>query len=256
MKFFSFLKEAFSVLNRNPKLFVPKLIVSAVYGVSLVLGAIVLRDFTPLLDSINGGSLTSEQVVFLSNAAPFMLFCFFWMVFSLGLDIFVNAMYPVLLKDFREKKAVSFKRAVRGALNRSMTVFPGVLLVLLPLAVLMEATLFLSGAPAMFVFLALVLIAALVYGFAFYYIYPVLVLERVSVLGGLKRCFSLSSANAPLTLKASVVSLVVSLFNLYLAFDIFNPLNFFLFVAFRFFIAVLSTYNMVLQPVLYFGVRE
>lgn len=255
MNFFRFLKEALAILKSNPKLFLPKLVVAAVYSVSLVLGAIVLKDFAPVIDSINQAGLTNAQVAFLSNAAPFMLFCFFWMVFSLGIDIFVNAMYPVLLRDFREKKPLSFKEAMRGALNRSLAVFPAVLLVLLPLAVLMEAALFFSGAPMLFVFFILALLAALIYGFAFYYIYPIMVLEKVSVLKGLKRCLSLSSANAPVTFKASVISFVISLFNLYLAFDIFNPLNFSLFAITRFFIAVLSTYNMVLQPVLYFKVK-
>jgi len=256
MKFFGFLKEAFEVLKRNPKLFVPKLVVAGVYGVSLVLGAIILRDFMPIVASINNSSLTSEQLLFLSRSASFMLFSFFWLVFSLAVDVFVNAMYPVLLRDFKAKKSISFKRAFHSAWKRSLVVFPAVLLALLPLAILLETAFFLSSAPALFVFLIVALVAALLYGFAFYYIYPVLVLEKVSVFSGLKRSVSMSAANTPITLKASVIPFGVSLLNLYLAFDIFNPLNFFLFVTTRFFIAVLSTYNMVLNPVLYMGVKK
>ncbi len=256
MKFFGFLKEAFEVLKRNPKLFLPKLAVAGIYGVSLVLGAIILRDFMPIVASINNSSLTSEQLLFLSRAVPFMLFSFFWLVFSLSADVFVNAMYPVLLRDFKAKRRISLSRAFRGARKRSLVVFPAVFLALLPLALLLEAAFFLSSAPALFVFLIVALAATLLYGFAFYYIYPVLVLEKVSVFSGLKRSVSTSAANASVTLKASVIPFAVSLLNLYLAFDIFNPLNFFLFVSTRFFIAVLSAYNMVLNPVLYLGVKE
>lgn len=256
MKFINFLGEAFQALRKNPKLFAPKIIVSAIYGVSLVLGAVAIKELLPLAATANSGSISAEYIEALGALMPLMLFMLFWFLFSLFVDIFVNAMYPAMIKRVRERKRVSLKKAASAAKSRSLVVFPAVILILTPMVVLMEVVLLFSQEHFMLSFLLLALLAALLYGYVFYYIYPVLMLERVSVFSGLKRSVFISRKNPSVTIKASLLPFGVSLLDLYLAFDIFNPVNFILFVATRFLIAVIATYHMVLEPTLYFGVKK
>lgn len=260
MKFLDFLKEAFSVLKKNPKLFTPKLLVAAVYGVSLVLAALITKQFFPLLMEIQEQGLSTETAAIINQATPFLFFAIFWSFFSLLLDIFVNAMYPSLVSDFKSNKPISLIKAVKKAKNRSLVVIPAALIitfcVFTPLVFLTEYSFLLKNYLLSIIAGFALLIAMLLFIALFYFVYPVLVLERVSVFNGLKKSLSLSKKNTSIALKASVFPFIVSLFNFYLAFDIFNPVNFALFVFSRFLVAVLATYHVVLNPLLYLGVKK
>jgi hypothetical protein len=260
MKFIDFLKGAFLVLKSNPKLFVPKILVAAVYGVAIVLGAIFIRDFYPSLELLLEGGQVAEYSRAVGPAIPFICFTGLWMFFSIIADIFVNAMYPAMLSDFKGTKPVSLKSAFVVALGRSPKVIPAAFFIIfismLPALALSLAVASLTGMSLLWIYFGIAFIASIFIFFVFYYAFPVLVLEEGSALGGLSRGFSLSRKNAGMTLKASLIPFAVSLLDLYLAFDIFNPANFFLFVLTRFFIAVIATYHMTLEPILYFEVAR
>lgn len=258
MKFLDFLKEAFIALSKHPKLFVPKIIIAAIYGVSLILGAFIIKGFLPLLEEALVHGVSSQYTEAVNQAMPFLLFTMFWALFSLIADIFVNAMYPALLLDFKDKKPISLSRGFSLARKRAPTVVPAALIIIFflfaPFLVLSEIAFFISK-PVFLFLIFITLLVAFFFGFIFYYAYPVLVLEKVSIFEGLKKSVFLSRKNASLTIKATTIPFIISFFNLYLAFDIFNPVNFILFVTTRFLIAVASAYHMVLNPMLYFGAR-
>ena len=254
MKFLEFLRDAFTVLLKQPKLFLPKLLVSAIYGVSLVLIAIWFKDYSFLLELGASGTLTLQESLLVQDAMPFLLFFIFWSIFSLITDIFVNAMYPAMIKEFKKTKKVSFRTGFESVKSRLSTVFITILILFIPFIIISMAVT--SFTYSSFLMLAIALAFALLYSFLFYYIYPVILLEKVSVLAGIKKSLRTSTKNKHLTLKASLFPFVISLFDIYLAFDIFNPVNFFLFVLTRLIIAVVATYHVVLNPVLYLGVRE
>ncbi|MEM0360590.1 MAG: hypothetical protein QXK06_04620 [Candidatus Diapherotrites archaeon] len=258
MNFFEFLKDAFSALKSNPKLFVPKLFVAAVYGVEMVLVAIYLRDIYPLLKSVLEGDSLALQSEALGQAMPFVWLAFFWSVFSLFADIFVSAMYPVLVRDFKNKKAISLTKAFYDAKARAIKVIPmGFLIVFafgIPTIAISTIASRFTGGPFLLIYLALAVVVSILVFFVLYYVFPVLMLEEGSAFEGLSRGFNLSAKNAALTLKASLFPLAISLLDLYLAFDIFNPFNFLLFVFTRFLIAIIAAYNATLEPILYFGV--
>ncbi len=260
MKFFKFLKKAFSALKKNPRLFAPKFFVAAVYGAMLVLFAFFLRGFEPvILDSVSGG-LSAESIALVRENLLFFLLLPAVALFSLVLDIFVNAMYPPMLKEHWKGKKVSLKKAFSHALSRFFTVAASFFIVLFLLFAALSIAAIFAGSfiprHTAVVTVALTIVVSLVFAFAFYYAYPVLVLEKVSVFSGLKKSISLAKKNKALTLKASLFPLAISLFDLYLAFDIFNPLNFLLFSFTRALIAITATYHMALEPTIYLGLGE
>jgi len=198
MKFLEFLRDAFTVLLKQPKLFIPKLLVSAIYGVSLVLVAIWYKEYSFLLYLGANGYLTAQESMLVQEAMPFLLFFIFWSIFSVVTDIFVNAMYPAMVKEFKKTKKVSFRKGFESVKSRIPTVFGTMLILFIPFIFI---SLSMTSTPSSsFLILVIALVSALIYSFLFYYIYPVLVLEKASVFSSIKKSLKISKKNKHLTL--------------------------------------------------------
>jgi len=262
MKLTKFLKEAMHLLLKEPKLFIPKIAVSLLYSVVMLLLSFLLvthKDIIFLASS--GGALSYGQLQDVSVLLFSLLFLLVLSLIMLVIDILVNAMYPVLVNDFYSKGKLSLKRAFLIAMKNSRRVVPTffiiVILLSVPTAILNSYVL---KAHSLTDSLIIALVTLGIY-FAllilFYFLYPAIMLNKRS----LSRCFSenfiLARKNIGIVAKASLIPFIASLISFVFAFvSALEPLLILLFLVYRTLIAIMFTYHMVLSPAIYLKVRS
>ena len=251
-RFMITLRESLEVFSENPKLILPKLLVSFLYSIVFVLvaGLIVNLFKDP------------ESASLVGTIALFALEVVFVLV-----DIFVNLMFPHMVKQHRDKKKVSLRKSFRYVLSNLSAALP-VLLIYLALIVLsliwmgLFLILFYNGKPleeTLLSFAAPIIALAAFIAFFFYLIFPIATLEKPRLLDSLKRSARLSISNWHDVAKALILSTVLSLASLALAFAVnivppeSSAVFWAVFVVVRFLTAYINTYLYVLSPVFYFN---
>jgi len=249
-----FFGSALRLLLRQPRLFLPKLVVAALFGMGMLLTARMVKD------ALSIEALSRQELYSLFSTAIFLLL---YTLAAALVDIIVNAMYPVMVENYNEKKQVSLSKALLFAFSRAKTVIPADIAVLLLFALIVFPLNYLivffrssGNALGFFVSALLLLFSVFVLVIGFYWLYPVATLEKAGIMGTLKRTVFLSRKNLKRVSIASVFPFVVSLINIFLAFFYDNPAFLALFVLMRFFTAVVYTYHLVLSPTLYLGLVE
>jgi hypothetical protein len=256
MKVSCLFSESFSLLLKNPKLFLPKLAIALLYGIAMVWVALLLESIAPLLDA----EITVESAQAISLQLPIAILLLFFLVFLLAVDILVNAMYPVMVRQHKIGKQVSFRSAIAFAGKKFFVVFPAVLAIelsiALPFAVL-SSLLFLAGnIVALVFFFILFLAAAFAINLFFYVVYPVSVLKETDFLSALAGSGMVGKANARGFLLPALIPFSISLLNFALAFFVEEAAFLVAFVALRFLMALVSTYHLVLSPKIYLAIYE
>ena len=182
MKILDLFRESFFMLAKQPKLFLPKLIIAALYGAGMLfIASIYLETMFPLLSQ----EMNVEIAGKLAAQLPLLVAFFFYTIAVFALDVLVNAMYPVMVKNFKQGKAISFRAALKFAAKKFKVVFPALLVMLgIDLAVAIPF----SMISAVFILsrntvgLALSFVAFLAVSFIlivlFYVVYPISVLKE------------------------------------------------------------------------------
>ena len=248
-KFYSTVNDSFKVFLENPKFIVPKLVMAVFYSVIILLTA----DLSMLVFEAPGEELLMPALILLV------------VTFAVGiLDIFVGSMYPFMVSQVKKNQALHLRNAAKSAIEKAPLTLPSVLLVEVAFMVL----LLIISLPLSFLILsddafflltmgvyAVVLVAIV---FFFYLLYPVMVYEKQSIVGSLKRSIGLSMKNKSGIGKATVISLLLSLLSYALAFSIeifpqgADEIFFWLaFIIVRVLTAYLYSYLFVLNPVFY-----
>lgn len=262
MRFTGFLRDAASLLIKEPKLFIPKIIVSLLYSIiMLILGFLLVTHKSLIFLALDSRAASYAQLQELRFLIFSLLLLLFLSLVILIIDIIVSAMYPLLVDDFYKKRKLSLRQAFSAALNDSKRIVPPffiiVILLLFPLPFLNS---YLIKANSSTHSLAIALITLIIY-FAllvlFYFLYPAVMLNK----GPIRKCFSenfvLAKRNIGLVTKASFIPFVASLISITMAFlSAFEPLLITLFLIYRILIAVILTYNSVLSPSIYLGVKS
>ena len=257
-KFLYFLGEAFSLLLKEPRLFLPKLLVAFLYGALMVFTASLLLKFY-YLDFSSYASESIEAVQALAGDA------FLWLAVSLAVllvDVVTSAMYPVMVKEFRQGKKISFRRAFSFALQKFWVTVPAVLAYLLIFSIISFPFIFffdlavVSGNFSQLFFSLLGVVAVIfLTNVLFYFIYPVSTLEKGNFVSALFSTVKLGQKDLSMVSKAAVFPFIVSLANFAVAFLVENPAFLALFVFLRFLTALVYSYHLVLNPVIYFEGR-
>ena len=257
MNFIEFLKEAFSVLKKNPKLFIPNIALAIFYGFLQLELAKLLLELT-WFNSLE----MSEAVLHVERLQAIFGFSLFLLALFLAgflLNILVSGMYPRLVQDVYSKKKISFREAFAYSKKRFFLLLAAIAVsVLIPsLAVsLIFMELLRSIGTPMFVPLAVIAVAATFLGFFLFYLpFSSAVLGENKLKTVFTESFSLTKKN-PLTIsKAAFFPFVLSVFNFALAFLADEPAFFALFWVTKMFIAVIATYSFVLNPTIYLGLK-
>ena len=259
MHFIDAIVTSFHLLKKEPKLFIPKFIIAALYGLIMLLTIDVmlsLTDFTLVQDPMQASLYATEML-------PYVVILFIFSIFALVFDTFINSMYPTMVDDFYKKNKISFKDAVKSAFSRSLTVIPSIFAVLfifiivsLPFIIWMSISILSNDIIGIIISATLLLIAEIVTTIIFYLIYPISMLEKKGIWGTLGKSFSLSKANFKDISKASVFQMILSLASLILAAVADRPEFLFLFIVSRFLTALIATYIIVLNPVMYMEIKK
>lgn len=252
-KFISAVKDSLEVFSENPKLVLPKLLVSLFYSFAIVFGVKLIVDFVSGPDS----SMIAAGVLVLAIG-----------LVSLLLDTIVNLMFPILVRQQREGEKISFMPAlyeIRGKFLRSVAPIAIVLGAITALATAWAGfyLIMLGGSidpttPEFLIFAAPLMLLVVAVAFLFYAIFPVSALESRPVGESLTRTMKLTFSNLADVAKAMALSLVLS----FLSFAVAIAMNFvsedqsllfwLTFLVVRFVTAYIATYTYVLNPVFYF----
>ncbi|MFH1239636.1 MAG: hypothetical protein V1672_00290 [Candidatus Diapherotrites archaeon] len=259
MHFIDALVNSFNLLKKKPKLFLPKFLIAAVYGVMMLLTMDILVSLTEFIFTEN----QSQAAVYAAEMLPVVSTLFIFSLFVLLLDTFINSMYPKMVDDFYKKKKISFTDAVKSAFSRSLIVIPSIftalfifMLVSMPFILWMAFSLVSNDIVGIILSGILLIIAELITTIMFYLIYPVSMLEKKGVFGTLGKSFSLSKSNFKDISKASIFQLLLSFVSFVLAAVADKPEFLFLFIVSRFLTALIATYIIVLNPVIYMEIQK
>jgi len=249
MSRFSFFIDAFSLLVKNPKLFLPKFVIAVLYGFLLLESAQLSLVIVPSALSAQG--LAPEVAAALLGRA---LVLFVASLVVLILDIWVSSWYPVLVSDFHSSHSVSFSNAVSVSRRRFSVVFPlllGLELLVSVLFSLISTTTLIAFREWFWVVMAVVLGMVLVFYAMLYPLVSVSMLEPRARVDSLRRSLQLSFLNWRIFSPAAAFSFLVSSVNFALAFLAQESAFFVLFWGLRIVVAVLATYNAVVNPSAY-----
>ncbi len=244
------IKDSFVLLAEQPKLFIPKLIVAALYSVPILfLPKIAIDSFT----APNPGLF------------DLLLFYLFFTIFSSVVDVSVNAFYPFFVKEYRKKKTVSFGNAWKEFRKRAKVIIPSTLLieffafvVLFLLAMPISVSLFIHNDLLFVFFVMLSLVFIIAIAVLFFLIYPVVSLEKKGIFGSIARSINLSLSNLKNVSSIALFSFAFSLLTFAISFmiefssDLFSKGTFLVvFIILRVLVSVVATYQYILNPVFY-----
>ena len=261
MRFVEILWEAFFIIKKEPKLFLPKLFIALLFGVEMLAFAFLWQLIPNPFTALNILSpKTLEQLHALRMLLPYYFILLIYSFAVLLLDILINAMYPSMVQDYKQRSTISFQNAFRHSIKRMHIVLPIILatafIAMLPLYFFLS---FLSQSQDTVSFLiVLTCFLALYFALfvAFYLLYPVSVLEEKGPFSTVRRSLYLSRKNLRNISYASILPMALSLASFGLSFYVFCPFFLFLFIALRFLVAMIYTYHMVLDPSIYLIVRS
>jgi hypothetical protein len=263
MRFIDFLKEAFALLIKEPKLFLPKFFIAFFYSILLLATSyLFVTNSDILILMAQQRVLTPEQMDRALFMAAAMLIIFIITTIAFILDIIVNAMYPLLVSDFYRRKKLSLSSAFHKSLHSAARIVPAgfglFLLVSIPLSIAISH-ISISGADFMhkslFGFI-LFTFSAFFLAMALYFLYPSIMLEKDSVLKCIKYNFVLVRKNMGVVASATIIPLIATIISLGFAIiSVFEPWFLIVFFIYRLLSTCLFTYHMVLNPTIYLKVR-
>ncbi|MDP6670184.1 MAG: hypothetical protein QGI60_00010 [archaeon] len=253
MKILDLFRESFSMLAKQPKLFLPKLIVAALYGAGMLfIAAILLETIVPLLSQEMNAKIARKLVLQL----PLVVGFFFYTIAVFAVDVLVNAMYPVMVKDFKAGKAISFKIALKSAVKKFKVVFPTMLVIDVAVAIPFSliSVMFILTQNTLGLVFSFVVFLAVIFAMMvlFYVVYPISVLKENNFISALIGSIKMGRKNAKQLSIPSLIPFTLSIVSFALTFD---PAFLLAFIALRFLMALVATYHMVLNPNIYLALE-
>ena len=248
------LNDSYALLLAEPKLFIPKFIVAALFSIPLLL-------FPGL--ALEALAIRSEEIL-VSTMWTLGVF----IIASTLVDILVNAMYPFMVRDYFDKKPISLSASFRESIGKFFVVAPAVLaveLLTITIAAIASIPLAVAVVSGNIIFIAIAATVLLIVFFIvlvlFYLVYPVSALEKNHFIGALRQSVAISMKNRGDISKATLLTFAISLIAFVLAFavTIYSKMGFvegsiialLLFLGVRLATAMLYTYQYVLNPVFY-----
>lgn len=256
MKILDLFRESFSMLAKQPKLFLPKLIIAALYGAGMLfIASLSIETIVPLL-SQEMNTVIARKLV---SQLPLLVLFFFYTIAVFALDVLVNAMYPVMVKDFKGGKAISLKTALKSAAKKFKVIFPAMLVMLgIDLAITIPFSLasaaFILSRNTLGLIIAFIIFLAVSFAMIvlFYVVYPISVLKENNFVSAVVGSIRMGKRNAKQLSIPSLIPFTLSVVSFALAFD---PAFLIAFIALRFLMALVATYHMVLNPNIYLALE-
>ncbi len=265
MSFVNVLVDSFVLLKKCPKLFIPKILISFLMLPIIVLTTMLLIN----LNILSPDAILSKTPVELNLLIIQLLFLLIYTPIVYFTDyVLVNPMYPIMVKQFYNKKKINFRQSFQIVLKRFGTIFSSVIIFsilffgsTIPLGFLV-LTFLQEGNDLMFYISAFMLfVAFFIILLLFYLLYPVSSIEKLNISGTLKEMVRTSLKHKSDVLKAIIISIFVSGLSFVFSSQVLlsDPVSnlgitlifFLLLIVTRFLIAIFITYQYVLNAVFY-----
>ncbi|MFA4855061.1 MAG: hypothetical protein WC634_00550 [archaeon] len=272
MSFKRILVDSFALLKKCPHFFIPKIVIAF-----LLLPSFILLPYYAIQLDISQFSLSptpAESAKILSLFIP-MLFISLYGLLINSIDFFiVNPMYPVMVNEFYKKGTISFRAAFISVLRRFGSIFSSLLAILglilvfiSPIAILITMALFSRDSILLWISIFAAL-ALMFFWFVFFYflIYPISTLEKLNFSKILKQTVLVSSKHKGNISKAFIIFFLITILSYLLGFVVVYLgapeqiisllIAFAAFVFVRALVAILATYQYVLNAVFYLGFEK
>ncbi|MDD5162935.1 MAG: hypothetical protein PHD95_01880 [Candidatus ainarchaeum sp.] len=252
------LLESLVLLKSQPKLFLPKIIVAFLFGAALLLTAqLFLKG--PLTQALSPNYNFCSELDCVTFIAETLLLLVFISIIII-IDIFTNAMYPAMVRDFFNKKKISFRSAFGSLKGKKIKIFLSIILIelllWLPFVLLAEVLIFTNNKLFLYLFIVVFLVIYLALATIFYFAYPVLVIGENFFLKMFSEAFRMSHGKGSKIIVFSFLPFFISILSFLLAFLARDPGFLLLFILVRFLMALLQTYHMVLNPSIFLKYSE
>lgn len=250
---FKILKNSFNLLKKEPKLFLPKLIIAIFYGILIIFQAQLLVNFTTIFSN----ELTIETLPLVSELLFFSIILLFFSFLVYILDTLITSTYPALVKQFPKK--ISFKKAILESKNTYLkAIISAIFLLFITTTITFLITtalvLIMSINPNTQLFISLLISFLII--FLFYLLFPVLMIEKKGVIYSIKKAIKISLENKKNIFALSLMPLSITIAKLILAIFITHPLALILFILLVILTAALHTYSTVATQTTYFSLKK
>jgi len=252
------LKNSFVVLKKEPKLFFPKIFLALLWGLLLLYSVDLLKR----MQEINSVVSLEEKTLLLNEILPASFLLLFFSFLFFVFDSVINSAYPLMIQKYLNKQSFSVFGSVKTVLADFWKIVVPVLaaffvsiLVIFPFTVMLSF--FFVQQNFLLSFFSFLIIILLVFfvSVMFYFIYPVASIEKkglISVFNTIKKSKKNLKEASFGTFIALILSVVSALIVSFSETTEITVLALIVFALLRIITAVLATYSMVLNPLLYF----
>lgn len=247
------LKDSFELLKKEPKLFLPKLLIAILYGILIIFQAQILLQFV----TIFSGEMTTQQIQQIIQILFFSIILLISNILVYLLDTLITATYPALVKQFPKK--ISFKKAIKESKNNYLkAIISSIILLTITMIIstLITIPFILTNQTNPNIQIIISLSVGFVIVFLFYLLFPVLMLEKKGIIYSIKKSITMSFKNKKNILALSLLPLTITLTKLLLAIFITHPLALILFILLVIITALLHTYSTVATQTTYFSLKN
>ncbi len=271
MAFLRILVDSVVLLQRCPKLFIPKILVAF-----LLMPTFILVPHYIIQSGVfgfNGAATTAELLELLEAIGPLFLVLFYGFLINLADFFIINPMYPVMVKRVYDKKGVHFGRALFAVFRRIGVILPLLFTVMLitfatvtPVAILLTLALFLQSNFLLSISAIIGFFVVFVLFIVFYLIYPISSLEKFDFFKSLRETTRTSLKHKLNVSKVFLITISITgasygfgLLIVWLGSPTQLPARlavFGLFIFTRLMVSVFSTYQYVLNAVFYLGLEK
>jgi len=258
MNAISVLKDSFLLVKKEPKVFVPKLVTTALYSFHTIWAASLALRVSQITETMEPDAMLLNEV--------FLLFGF--MIALYFIDLLSYAMYPSIVSAHNSNKPVKLLASLLDAMKswKTIIVFGFMLLMLLftitTTAILIQLFIMESAIPSLAWITAPITVALiLAVSILFFFVMPIAILEKKGIIASISESISLGLKHKNELLKINLTLMVLA-FATMLAGFLFESTGFMAFLALAGFIAIrllqamLYTYVYVVNPYFYLKIKE
>ena len=268
MKISEILRESFVLLRKEPKIFIPRLITTALYSFVLLYTAQLTTEMAKSAGYYPGNPTPDPAALASLMGGVFILLVS--VIFLLIVDLFSYAMYPVMVRDYHKEGKIDLRKSFNEAFSAWKTILALWLLIMLfslGLGVILSVfeVLTLQSGNSIYYVASLLVILSLVILLliALFFIMPVAVVEKRGLIDTFKQGFKMSMKNKGDVFFINVFFLVltavtlgiISLSQIYFSEGV-AIIAGILFILTRVFEAVIYTYISVVNPYFYMKVAK
>ncbi len=259
MKVIATLMDSVRLLFRKPKIFLPNLFASSIYGLfEFSLFYMLIMD----IGMLSGSASTASTG--LAVQLPMLFAVLLMLPFIGAIDLITYSMYPSLVCDYAENRTISLRKSFKDALYAwRFWVSLGVLFILFTIAVCVPVGGLLSVAIILKIPLLAILgvavffLASLTFMLLMFFVIPIGVLEKDGLISSIKKSIRLGFDNKWDITRINLIMFILacSVFFIGSPGDSFSSIAAgALFFLVKFLQSVLCTYVSVINPVFYLSI--